>query len=248
VAATFAPGFALTVGRSGDGSGSVTSQPAGISCGPACGLGFLAGTKVTLTAKADAGSAFMGWSGDCSGAQLTCNVVLDAARNVGAVFAKEKKLAVGLHGRGSVTSSPAGIDCGSSCSALFPPGMVIALTPTVADGWVFTHWDGACTGTAECAVTLSADAVVQAFFAPVFPLTVAKGGNGQGTVTSTPAGIACGKTCGATFIRGTEVTLHARARKGSRFAGWARACAGLKPTCIVTVDRARTARATFQRG
>jgi hypothetical protein len=248
VAVTFAPGFALTVTRSGDGSGTVASAPGGIACGTACANGFLAGTTVTLTAKPDAGSAFMGWSGDCSGAQLTCTVSIDAVRNVGASFAKEKKLAVGLHGRGAVTSAPAGIDCGITCSALFPPGTAIALTPTPQDGWTFVRWEGACTGTAECAITLSVDAVVQAFFAPVFPLTVTRSGNGQGTVTSTPAGIACGKTCTASFVRGTAVTLHARARKGSKFTGWTKGCAGTKPICTVTVDRARAARATFQRG
>jgi hypothetical protein len=210
--------------------------------------GFLAGTKITLTAVADAGSAFMGWSGDCSGSQVTCSVSIDAARNVGGAFAKEKKLAVGLHGRGSVRSAPAGIDCGSVCSALFVPGTALALTATADDGWAFTHWEGACTGTAGCTVTLTADAVVQAFFAPVFPLTVTKIGNGRGTVTSTPAGIACGNTCRATFVRGTQVTLHARARKGSRFAGWTKACTGITPTCTVNVDRARSARATFKRG
>jgi uncharacterized protein (DUF2345 family) len=41
-------------------------------------------------------------------------------------------------------------------------------------------------------------------------LTINKTGTGTGTVSSAPAGIACGSSCQATFAAGTAVTLTAK--------------------------------------
>ena len=78
--------YALSVTKSGSGSGTVTSSPAGISCGSACSSNFHFGTRVDLTATPAPGSSFSGWSGDCSGAASPCTVTMDAARNVTASF------------------------------------------------------------------------------------------------------------------------------------------------------------------
>ena len=77
--------FALTVAVSG--SGSVTSQPTGISCGSDCSEPYTANTSVTLTAQPASGQVFSGWGGSCSGTQLTCVVQLSQARSVQAAFA-----------------------------------------------------------------------------------------------------------------------------------------------------------------
>ena len=70
--------YDLQVAKTGDGSGSVTSNPSGIECGDACSFDFDGGTNVTLTAAAQAGSQFPGWSGGgCSGTG-TCTVTLNA--------------------------------------------------------------------------------------------------------------------------------------------------------------------------
>ena len=50
----------------GDGSGSVSSDPAGIDCPGDCSQAYLEGTLVTLTADARQGSTFGGWSGDAA--------------------------------------------------------------------------------------------------------------------------------------------------------------------------------------
>ncbi|KJU86254.1 M6 family metalloprotease domain-containing protein [Candidatus Magnetobacterium bavaricum] len=76
--------YALTITRNGTGSGSVTSNLGGISCGATCTANFDANTQVTLTALADSGSTFAGWGGDCTGS--TCTVTMSAARNVSARF------------------------------------------------------------------------------------------------------------------------------------------------------------------
>jgi uncharacterized repeat protein (TIGR01451 family) len=84
----------LTVNKSGSGAGTVTSSPAGISCGPSCSLQFNTGTPVTLTAAASSGSRFTGWSGDCSGTAATCALAMSADHNVTATFGRVPKCRV----------------------------------------------------------------------------------------------------------------------------------------------------------
>ena len=80
-------GYVLTVTKSGTGTGTVTSSPAGISCGEDCSETYTKVQKVKLTAKADASSAFTGWSGGgCSGTK-TCSVTVNEPITVAAGFA-----------------------------------------------------------------------------------------------------------------------------------------------------------------
>lgn len=73
------PSYAVSVTKSGAGSGTVTSAPAGIDCGATCTATFTSGTSVTLTAAPAAGSTFAGWSGACTGTAKTCTVSVIAA-------------------------------------------------------------------------------------------------------------------------------------------------------------------------
>jgi hypothetical protein len=75
-------------------------------------------------------------------------------------------------------------------------------------------------------------------------LTVSKAGNGK--VTSSPSGIACGKTCSHGYAYGTSVTLKAKAAKGSRFAGWSGACKG-RHGCKVKTNGSVKVKAKFVR-
>jgi len=78
--------YALSVSKTGTGSGTVTSNPSGINCGSTCQYSFNSGTSVTLTASAEGGSVFTGWSGEgCSGTG-TCIVSMTQARLVTANF------------------------------------------------------------------------------------------------------------------------------------------------------------------
>jgi serine protease len=77
----------LSVSKSGTGSGTVTSVPAGIHCGAVCTASFPAGTSVTLTAKPAAGTTFTGWNGACVGmAHKTCTVTMNGSQTVSASF------------------------------------------------------------------------------------------------------------------------------------------------------------------
>src|SRR2546428_1828241 len=83
----FSTTFPLTVSKTGAGSGTVTSNPAGISCGVTCSAAFATGTMVTLTATPAAGSIFSGWSGGSCTGTGTCTATLSAATTVTATFA-----------------------------------------------------------------------------------------------------------------------------------------------------------------
>jgi hypothetical protein len=82
---TYVPTNVLTVTRIGTGSGTVVSSPAGISCGSECAHPFTEGDVVKLSATADSGSSFAGWSGACSGVK-TCEVRMSVAKSVSAKF------------------------------------------------------------------------------------------------------------------------------------------------------------------
>ena len=234
----------------GPGTGTITSSPAGIDCGAgqtACAATFTAGSSVTLTATPDQFSAFTGWGGDCSGTS-TCKVTMSAARSVKAIFAPLKTLTVSKpgNGLGSVTSVPAGINCGLTCSAQYAQGTSVTLTATAGADSTFTGWSGACSGTGQCTVQINADTGVNANFSgPDQRLTVTEAGGGAGTVTSDPIGIDCGSVCSTPFPTGTSVTLTATAVSGSAFTEWSGACTGKQSTCTVTMDMARSVTANF---
>jgi hypothetical protein len=78
--------YALTVGKAGSGSGTVTSSAGGISCGSACTASYASGTTVTLTAAAASGSTFASWSGCTSSSGASCTVSMTQARAVTATF------------------------------------------------------------------------------------------------------------------------------------------------------------------
>ncbi len=171
------PTLALT--KAGTGSGTVTSNPAGIACGATCAAAFEYGTSVTLTATPAAGSTFTGWSGEgCSGTG-TCTVTMTQARGVTATFTLQSfTLTVTKAGTGSgtVTSNPAGIACGATCAAAFEYGTSVTLTATPAAGSTFTGWSGeGCSDTGTCTVTMTQARGVTATFdqAPALTLTIA---------------------------------------------------------------------------
>ena len=241
-------GPTLTVSKSGAGSGTVTSSPAGINCGATCSASYVIAAQVTLTATPANGSTFTGWTGGgCTGTG-TCVVTMSADTTVTAGFVVQSfALTVNKSGTGTgtVTSAPTGINCGATCSTSFSFNTQVTLTAAAATGSTFTGWSGACTGTGSCVVTMNAAKTVTAnFTVPTFVLTVNKTGAGTGTVTSTPAGINCGATCSFSFNNNTMVTLTATPAAGSTFTSWSGACTG-SGDCTVTMSAARAVTASF---
>jgi hypothetical protein len=157
-------------------------------------------------------------------------------------------------GTGSVTSSPAGIDCGATCSASFAATDQVSLSPVADSGSVFVGWTG-CDSQLfnQCIITPSSAKSVTATFNATAPppppgtanLTVSRGGSGTGTVTSSPAGVNCGATCVASFTQGTSVTLTAAPAAGSTFGGWSGSSCSGTGSCVVTLTSNASVSATF---
>jgi murein DD-endopeptidase MepM/ murein hydrolase activator NlpD len=84
--------------------------------------------------------------------------------------AADPVLTVSVVGSGSVTSAPAGIDCGASCSAAYPrqrtgAPQTVVLNAHPATDQAFVGWSGACSGAGDCTVVMNADETVSATFA-----------------------------------------------------------------------------------
>jgi hypothetical protein len=176
------PSERLTIQKTSTGgaTGTVTSSPSGIVCGVSCSsasFDFPTGINVTLTAVPSTGNRFLGWSSSdasfgCPGTGA-CTVAMNVARTVTASFAAASVTMFQLsvtktgHAGGTavVTSRPAGINCGSTCSAYFAPNTVVTLIATPGSHSAFRGWSGSgCSGTARCVVTMTSAKVVNAEF------------------------------------------------------------------------------------
>ena len=166
--ATFTPASpqTLTVTKTGTGGGTVTSTPAGITCGADCTEAYPYYTRVDLTATPAVGSRLSGWSGDADCADGA--VRMNAAKTCTATFtpASPQTLTVTKAGTGggTVTSTPAGITCGADCTEAYPYYTRVDLTATPAAGSVFTGWSGHADCT-DGAVRLNAAKTCTATFA-----------------------------------------------------------------------------------
>jgi hypothetical protein len=324
VTATFASlTMPLTVVETGTGAGTVTSTPAGISCGATCNYAFTTGSTVSLAAVAASGSSFTGWGGACSGTGA-CTVTMSAAENVTANFSlPTQPLYIDAGGAASgswVTDEDysAGIESTytnavstSLLTGVVPPqailqsqryntssftytipGYTAGTTHTVtlyfvenyvtgsgqrefnavingtqvltnfdvyaAAGGQFIAVQKSFTTTAntsgQIVIALNPGAIqnpmvsgiaIDAAAPSSYTLTIANAGTGSGTVTSSPTGISCGSTCSDAFTNGASVILTAAAASGSTFAGWSGACTGTATTCTVTMSAAESVTATF---
>lgn len=153
-------------------------------------------------------------------------------------------LGVTNNGHGTVTSSPAGILCGASCTGSFNAGTSVTLTATPDSGYRFSGWSGSCTGTDPCVLNMTQNQSVSATFQTVsYTLEVQNQGNGA--VTSSPEGINCGSMCSYSWSAGTTVTLQATPNAGYRFMGWSGGCTGMG-TCVLTMSQNQRVSASFQ--
>jgi hypothetical protein len=134
--------YTLNVSKSGAGAGTVTSTPAGISCGSTCSASLGYGTQLQLTAKAAAGSVFGGWTGACAFQPATCTFTLTGDSASTAVFnlatsspspapastPQASGLAATPGGTASPSASTATAEPGQGSPATSPPPPVEATT------------------------------------------------------------------------------------------------------------------------
>ena len=238
----------LTVTTDTVGNGDVAVDP---PSGP-----YACGDDVTFEATPEEGWSFVEWSGDLSGSANPVTVPFDIGLNAIANFSENQATQYGLtvtvNGSGAVTSAPAGINCGATCSADYDEGTEVTLSATADAGSTFTGWSGAVNSdNASVTVTMDAAKSVVATFieeasgntlsVQVFPAN----GDG-GKVTSSPAGIDCGADCSHAYDADTEVVLTAASNPGYNFAGWTGAASGSDAQTTLTMDGNKTVIATFE--
>lgn len=155
----------LSVVKEGTGRGTVTGLPSGINSDIDCGTGcssdnadYAQGAKVILTAVANPGQTFIGWSGcDSVDAQQKCSVTMGLPRSVRANFIPFLRLSVAKEGAGAgtITISPPGIDCGTACSEDYSINTIVTLTATPHAKNTFAGWSGGgCPAKGPCAVKM----------------------------------------------------------------------------------------------
>ncbi|MDJ0909786.1 MAG: hypothetical protein QNI99_11375 [Woeseiaceae bacterium] len=251
----------------GEPGGEIISSPAGADCGgfgQDCSEIYDGGSTARLLARATTGYQFIGWTsnepmGPCTDiAASTIDVLMNqdidctanfetfnAAVSILTVQLELDGTLVGASGPygGNVTTSPAGIDCGSQstdCEEGYLTGEVVSLFANADPGYSFVAFSGDCSGSVSgTAIAMNGDQNCVVSFAttgvPTQPsLTVTINGNGR--VDSNPAGISCGLDCSSTFALGTSVTLAAAGTFAEPFTGWSGDCSGNGTFAAVTMD------------
>ena len=166
----------LTVAKAGTGNGTVGG-----------GGTYACNTMVTPTATPATGSTFTGWTPTSCGSPfpLTDDMTCTATFTL-----NPYTLTVNKSGTGTVTSAPAGINCGTTCSAPFAAGSSVVLTATAGTGYQFDKWAAGCTSSSgnTCTMTMSADKTMTATFSQN-PSTVTISAT---NATATEAGLTTG--------------------------------------------------------
>jgi len=249
--ATFRLKPVLSVTRSGNGSGTVTSDPVGLACGSSCAKWFNPGTPVALSAT-HPGSVFVGWGAPCEGSGA-CSVTMEDGHDVTvhAVFmAATQVLTVTRtgNGQGVVTADRSGLTWDGDVGAGgFDYDSAVTLTAAPAAGSVFVGWNGACSGSeSSCTVTLRAAVNVTAEFSlTIQELRVTLRGGGSGEVVPEQGALDwTGNEGIGHYTYGSQVHLQARPDVGSVFGGWSGAC-GAGAECAVGMYGSRDVTAIF---
>lgn len=166
----------LTLTKSG--SGSVSSDPAGIDCDETCTTEvafFEPNEQVTLQATPAEDSAFVAWAGvtcgEASQTAATCSFGVTAGTDVSATFetaSYDVTVTIDGSGGGNVFSTPPGIDVEAGATTFaFDHGTLVTLTAEADDLSLFAEWSpGPCADELDpvCTFEITEDVEAEAVF------------------------------------------------------------------------------------
>ena len=219
VTANFARVFDLTVASSPANGGIVF---------PSETTSYAENHHVTVTARPGYGYGFSGWDGECSG-DGQCVVTMDADKTVTANFVRQFFLTAAASPAEGGTVSPPG-------TTQHTEGTEVTVTVSPAEGYGFSGWNGDCSGTDPCLLTMDGDKTVTANFFTRFSLTTMADPSSGGAVS--PEGT-------TSYDAGTQVTVTATPATGYNFSGWSGDCSG-DEGCVVTMDGDKSVTARFK--
>lgn len=216
-------------GMDGETGGSVNVSE------PPTEQGYEYNQLANVTASAEAGWQFDGWTGDVTSADAMLTLVMTKSYSLTANFSQiPYTVSVIVDGDGSVASDPE--------SGPYYLNDSVALTATASAGWSFAGWSGDLTGSdASQALMVDGNKSVMALFTQdQYTLTVGTDGTGTGSVTVSPAQ--------ATYIYNDEVELTATADPGSVLTGWSGADLSINDTtATLSIKKPESVVATFAR-
>lgn len=162
----------------------------------------------------------------------SANPVTVQLRAVGA-----RRVTVSLTGDGRVTSTPAGIDCGTGCSGLFTGGVTLTATPGAASR--FTGWSAPCGTAASCVLPATGPSITETASFALIPgrlhITIAGDGPGFVYVTDGPSGFhiiaTCTSSCTVDLPASPDLALWAFTP--STFGGFTAGCVTSDHTCAI---------------
>ena len=256
-------GESSSVRLSVSGPGTIVSRPKGLACGGdqvACDAEFPWGTRLKLSAQSADTGTFASWGAACWNVGLGgCTLTLGADEtDVTAAFRHleplegPQQLTVVRRGP-PVTSTPAGVNCPTVCTASFPSGTRVRLDTTGV-------WAGTCVSESLGRCLLVVDAPTRVLATPPEPhstpaeddLPVRVSVSGPGEVTA--PGIKCNgvagtlSDCANFFAPKTAVTLKAKAAEKGHFLGWDLFCKnrGTKRKCTLFLSTSMIVGAHFK--
>jgi len=242
-----AANFPLTLESEGSGNGTIECE---VEEGPTepCDPEYPEGTEIEFVADPNTGSEFSEWGGDCIGQGDECELTIEEATLVTAVFELEEvPLEVFAEGPG-VGEIECEVEGGpvEACEAEYPFGTEIAFVAEPDSESEFVEWGGDCSGNEECELTMDEEHFVSAVFDLAhFALEIEFEGSGGGTVECEVEGGPV-EACEPSYLEGTEVVLIAEPDSESEFVEWEGCDA--EPSaeeCEVTIDEDREVFVTF---
>jgi hypothetical protein len=173
--ARFSP-LEVRVIKAGNDTGTVVSEPPGISCPPTCTAPFPAGSQVTLVAAPDPATPFLSWKFGCTPSTTDPRRCTLAATNrpnwVGVALGEDAEVGapttlavlfdIARVGKGVIKGRE--LDCGPKCEHRYVFGSREELRASPSKGWRFTRWNGACGKAATCSLYIGPFTTLGALF------------------------------------------------------------------------------------